>query len=79
MKPTETIAVAEWMRHPAATAVLSVLSTGGHRGRFVGGAVRNHLLGLPVTDALTRPAAHLLAIVIAAYPGLTQRPAVATI
>lgn len=50
MKPAETIAVAEWMRHPAATAVLSVLVEGGHRGRFVGGAVRNHLLGLPVTD-----------------------------
>ncbi len=50
MKPAETIAVAEWMRHPAASAVLSVLAGGGHRGRFVGGAVRNHLLGLPVTD-----------------------------
>ena len=50
MKPAETIAVAEWMRHPAATAVLSVLAAGGHRGRFVGGAVRNHVLGLPVTD-----------------------------
>ena len=50
MKPAETIAVAAWMRHPAATAVLSVLAQGGHHGRFVGGAVRNHLLGLPVTD-----------------------------
>lgn len=50
MKPAETIAVAEWMRDPAATAVLSALSGGGHRGRFVGGAVRNHVLGLPVTD-----------------------------
>ena len=29
-------------------------------------------LGLPVTDALSRPAAHLLAIVVAAYPGLQQ-------
>lgn len=36
-------------------------------------------LGLPVTDALARPAAHLLAIVVAAYPGLTQRPDVAVI
>ena len=50
MKPAETIAVAEWMRHPAATKVLSVLERGGHCGRFVGGAVRNHVLGLPVTD-----------------------------
>ncbi|WP_298838508.1 DUF1611 domain-containing protein [uncultured Roseobacter sp.] len=30
-------------------------------------------LRLPVTDALSRPAAHLLAMVVAAYPGLQQR------
>lgn len=36
-------------------------------------------LGLPVTDALARPAAHLLAMVVAAYPGLTQRPIMAAI
>ena len=34
-------------------------------------------LGLPVTDALSRPAAHLLAMVIAAYPGLQQGTPVA--
>ncbi|MEQ8585317.1 MAG: CCA tRNA nucleotidyltransferase [Thalassobaculaceae bacterium] len=50
MEPAETIPVADWMRHPAAVAVLSALAAGGHVGRFVGGAVRNHLLGLPVTD-----------------------------
>lgn len=32
----------------------------------------SHKLGLPVTDALSRPAAHLLAIVLTAYPGLRQ-------
>lgn len=36
-------------------------------------------LGLPVTDALARPAAHLLAMVVAAYPDLTQRPIMAAI
>ena len=36
-------------------------------------------LGLPLTDALARPAAHLLAMVVAAYPGLTQRPSMAAI
>lgn len=36
-------------------------------------------LGLPVTDALARPAADLFAMVTAAYPALTQRPAVAAI
>lgn len=50
MTPAETIPVAEWMRHPAAEAVLSALAGGGYRGRFVGGAVRNQVLGLPVTD-----------------------------
>ncbi|WP_299695202.1 DUF1611 domain-containing protein [uncultured Tateyamaria sp.] len=34
-------------------------------------------LGLPVTDALSRPAAHLLAMVVAAYPGLQQGTPVA--
>lgn len=36
-------------------------------------------LGLPVTDALGRPAAHLLAMVCAAYPGLQQGTPVAAI
>ncbi len=36
-------------------------------------------LGLPVTDALSRPAAHLLAMVVAAYPGLQQGVPVAAI
>ncbi|MDF1790828.1 MAG: CCA tRNA nucleotidyltransferase [Thalassobaculaceae bacterium] len=50
MRPAETIAVTDWMRHPAAKAVLAALAGGGYRGRFVGGAVRNQVLGLPVTD-----------------------------
>lgn len=36
-------------------------------------------LALPVTDALSRPAAHLLAMVFAAYPGLQQGTPVAAI
>ena len=40
---------------------------------------QSHKLGLPVTDALSRPAAHLLAMVVAAYPGLKQGPPVAAI
>lgn len=31
-------------------------------------------LGLPVTDALTRPVSHLLNMVVSAYPGLRQGP-----
>ncbi len=36
-------------------------------------------LGLPVTDALSRPAANLLAMVLAAYPDLQHEPPVAAI
>lgn len=35
-------------------------------------AAQSQELGLPVTDALSRPAKHLLAMVVAAYPGLPQ-------
>ncbi|RBW55928.1 DUF1611 domain-containing protein [Phaeobacter gallaeciensis] len=35
-------------------------------------AAQSQILGLPVTDALSRPASHLLAMVIAAYPNLDQ-------
>lgn len=42
-------------------------------------AAQSQELGLPVTDALARPVADLLAMVLAAYPELTQRPAVATV
>ncbi len=50
MQPVGTLTVANWMRDPAPTAVFAALSAGGHRGRFVGGAVRNSVLGLSVTD-----------------------------
>jgi len=50
MRPVETIEIAHWMRDPAALAVLKALADGGQTGRFVGGAVRNQVLGLPVTD-----------------------------
>lgn len=42
-------------------------------------AAQSQQLGLPVTDALARPTAHLLAMVLAAYPSLTQRPTMAAI
>ncbi|MEJ8563472.1 DUF1611 domain-containing protein [Yoonia sp. GPGPB17] len=41
--------------------------------------VQTEKLGLPVTDALRRPASHLMAMVVAAYPGLQQRTPVAAI
>ena len=42
-------------------------------------ASQSNKLGLPVTDALARPAAHLLGMVVAAYPGLAQRSSMAAI
>ena len=44
------VATAPWLTAPATQAVLQALSTGGHQARVVGGAVRNTLMGLPVTD-----------------------------
>ncbi len=35
-------------------------------------AAQSEILGLPVTDALSRPQAHLLAMVVTAYPSLQQ-------
>ncbi|SEW40327.1 Uncharacterized conserved protein, NAD-dependent epimerase/dehydratase family [Cognatiyoonia koreensis] len=42
-------------------------------------AVQSDALGLPVTDALSRPAEHLLDMMMAAYPGLQETRPVAAI
>lgn len=42
-------------------------------------SAQSHKLGLPVTDALSRPTSLLLAMIVAAYPGLKQGPPVAAI
>ncbi|WP_208249999.1 CCA tRNA nucleotidyltransferase [Rhizobium sp. T1470] len=39
-----------WFKDPALTRVLSLLNADGAEGRVVGGAVRNSLMGLPVSD-----------------------------
>ena len=39
-----------WFRDPALTRVLDLLNRDGGEGRVVGGAVRNSLMGLPVSD-----------------------------
>ena len=39
-----------WMTEPAVSRVLNALKSGGVEARFVGGCVRNSLLGLPVAD-----------------------------
>jgi tRNA nucleotidyltransferase/poly(A) polymerase len=44
------LAGAEWLERASTKAVLSLLNRDGHEARAVGGAVRNALMGLPVTD-----------------------------
>ena len=44
------IALQPWMVEPATTAVLRALSAGGAEARFVGGSVRDALLGGPIGD-----------------------------
>ncbi|MCL7409327.1 CCA tRNA nucleotidyltransferase [Marivivens donghaensis] len=41
---------AEWLTHPASQAVCKALTDGGFQAYFVGGCVRNALLGKPVSD-----------------------------
>jgi poly(A) polymerase len=48
--PVERIALQPWMTEPAARAVLAALTQDGGDARFVGGAVRDALLGRAVGD-----------------------------
>ncbi len=41
---------AEWLNEPALQSLLAILSSDGEEARVVGGAVRNTLLGQPVSD-----------------------------
>lgn len=41
---------ADWLQSAPARAVTGLLEAGGHRALFVGGCVRNALLGAPVSD-----------------------------
>lgn len=50
MEPAARIAPQPWMKAPATRAVLSALEAGGQKARFVGGCVRDALLGRPIGD-----------------------------
>ncbi len=39
-----------WLDHPGTQALCAVLAAAGHQALFVGGSVRNALLGVPVSD-----------------------------
>jgi poly(A) polymerase len=40
----------DWLIHPGTQGLCAALETAGHRALFVGGCVRNALLGVPVAD-----------------------------
>lgn len=50
MEPAARITPQPWMKAPATRAVLSALEAGGQKARFVGGCVRDALLGRPIGD-----------------------------
>ncbi len=45
-----TAEAAPWLTAPGARAVCAAVAAGGHRVLFVGGCVRNAMLGAPVSD-----------------------------
>ena len=49
-RPAERIGIALWMSEPAVAAVLAALARDGGAARFVGGCVRDTLLGRPIGD-----------------------------
>lgn len=49
-RQTDAVKDAEWLRRPQVQAVFAALNREGHEARIVGGALRNELMGLPVTD-----------------------------
>src|SRR5258708_15944194 len=58
IEPSRRIAPQPWMTKPATSAVLGALAAGGAEARFVGGSVRDALLGRPIGDIdIATPAA----------------------
>jgi poly(A) polymerase len=58
-----------WLRDPSARAVTAMLQGGGHQALFVGGCVRNALIGAPVADldiATDAPPERVMALAAAA-------------
>lgn len=75
MKPVDRIPVQPWMVAPAPTAVFASLAAGGAAARFVGGCVRDAVLGLPINDLdLCTPAAPERVLELARAAGLKAVP-----
>ncbi|PRY93047.1 poly(A) polymerase [Hasllibacter halocynthiae] len=66
---------AEWLDDPASRAVTDALEGAGHRALYVGGCVRNALLGAPVSDLdIATDAAPEAVVAAAAGAGLRAVP-----
>jgi tRNA nucleotidyltransferase/poly(A) polymerase len=50
MSATLRLTDTDWLRAPALARALSILNSGGEEARVVGGAARNALMGLPLSD-----------------------------
>ena len=50
MRPVDRVPVQPWMTAAAPTAVFAALAAGGINARFVGGCVRDTILGFPIGD-----------------------------
>lgn len=75
MQPTGAMEIPPWMRAEATGAVLAALMADGATARFVGGCVRDTLLGRPVKDidiAIDRPPADNIAALNAARIGVHE-------
>jgi tRNA nucleotidyltransferase/poly(A) polymerase len=48
--PLPSLAGADWLRAPAVAGIFGLLARDGEEARITGGAVRNALMGLPITD-----------------------------
>src|SRR5690606_13245242 len=69
MSPAGRIEPAPWMRAPATRAVMEALAREGGAARFVGGCVRDAVLGRPVEDvdiATTHPPEKVMELLRAA-------------
>lgn len=65
----------DWLDAPATRAVMAALTAGGHQALFVGGCVRNALLGRPVADVdIATDALPETVISLAAAAGLNPVP-----
>ena len=60
MRPAGAMKVAPWMRAEQTRSVMAALTAGGATARFVGGCVRDTLLGRPVKGAPMTDAVDLM-------------------